>query len=156
MENGIVCGFLLREIHLIWERIARELLRGSSLSWTQIGALGALACSEGQELSVKELDKKLGLTQSVVARMVRQLVEGGFAEYAPDHRSKRIKRVRLLEKGLQIHQAFDASLKTESPPLLRDMSPGEALLFQELLERALKNSAQFYKELRGKTRREPE
>lgn len=150
MEKGIICGYLLREIHFVWERIARVLLKDTGLSWTQMGALGALSCAEDHELSLKDLEKKLGLTQSVVARMARQLVENGYVEYAPDLRSQRIKRVRLLEKGLQIHRKFAVSLETESPPLLQGMSPGEALLFQELLEKAFTNSMEFYQGLCGK------
>lgn len=154
MERGITSGYLLREIHFIWERIARILLKDTDLNWTQMGTLGALSCAENHELSLKELEKKLGLTQSVVARMVRQMVEVEYVEYVADPKNQRVKRVRLLEKGLNCHCTFIASMKTESPPLLRGMSPGEALLFQELLERALENSVQFYQELCGKEREE--
>lgn len=150
MEKGIICGYLLREIHFTWERIARELLKGTGLNWTQMGTLGILACAEGHELSLKDLEKKLGLTQSVVARMVSQLSNNGYVEYAPAPKNRRAKRVRLLEKGMQSHQAFSVSFETGFPPLLRGMSPGESLLFQELLEQALKNSVQFYQELHGK------
>lgn len=152
MKNGMTCGSLLREIHFTWERIARELLKDSGLSWTQMTALGKLTGSKGHELSLKNLEKKLGLSQSVVARMVKQLVEKGFVEYAADYRNKLVKRVRLLEKGRHAHQVFVASLEGEEPPLLRDMSPGETLLFQELLESALDNSLQFYDELRSKSK----
>ncbi|NBI93073.1 hypothetical protein D3Z45_21495 [Lachnospiraceae bacterium] len=59
-----------------------------------------------------------------------------------------------LEKGLQSHRAFTSSLETDFPPLLRDMSPGEASLFQELLEQESKNSMRFCHELHKKRRGE--
>ena len=104
MENAITCGFLLREINFIWERIAKKLLRETDLNWTQLGALGALAAAKEQELSLKELEKALGLTQSVVARMANQLTKYGYTEYASDPADRRVKRLRLLEKGNLYHK----------------------------------------------------
>lgn len=147
LDNGIACGFLLREINFVWERIAKNLLDDTNLNWTQMGTLSILKNTEGNELSLKSLEKSLGLTQSAVARMAGQLVEKGYVEYTPDETDRRAKRIRLLEKGTQSHQTFVDVLKGRELPLFRGMSPGEALLFEKCLGQVLENSTQFCKEL---------
>lgn len=140
MMDGIVCGYLLRQINFVWERVAKELLKDTDLNWTQTAILGLLVRTDSHELSLKELEKPLSLTQSVVARSVMQMVEEQYLEYTFDPDDKRVKKVHLLEKGSECHARIFSSMEETEAPLLRGMSEGEKMLFQELLEKALENS----------------
>lgn len=150
MKDGLVCGYLLRQISFIWERIAKELLKASKLNWTQVGILGLLMNSDKQEMSLKELEKSLGLTQSVVARSVTQMVDEKYLEYTFDPDDKRVKKVRLLAKGINSHEAIFSDMEAAEAPLLRGMSAGERLIFRELLETALENSVWVHDQLKGR------
>jgi len=75
MNNGIVCGYLIRQINFIWERIAKQLLENTDLNWTQLGMIGLLIEAEGNELTLKQLEKGLNISQSVIARMAIYLTE---------------------------------------------------------------------------------
>lgn len=140
MTDGLVCGYLLRQINFVWERISKELLKDSDLNWTQTAILGLLIRTDGRELSLKELEKSLSLTQSVVARSVTQMVQEQYLEYTFNPDDKRVKKVHLLAKGIECHDRIFSSVGDMEAPLLRGMSEGEKLMFKELLEKALENS----------------
>ena len=89
MNNGIVCGYLIRQINFIWERIAKQLLENTDLNWTQLGMIGLLIEAEGNELTLKQLEKGLNISQSVIARMAIYLTEKGYTEYTKNTDDKR-------------------------------------------------------------------
>ena len=62
MNNGIVCGYLIRQINFIWERIAKQLLKNTNLSWTQLAMIRLLIEAEGNELTLKQLEKGLNIS----------------------------------------------------------------------------------------------
>lgn len=150
MMDGLVCGYLLRQIYFVWERIAKELLKNSELNWTQIAILGLLINAKKQEMSLKELEKSLSLTQSVVARSVTQMVNDNYLEYTLNPDDKRVKRVHVLAKGIECHKSIFSSMVETEAPLLKGMSEGERLIFRELLEKALQNSISMQEKLKGK------
>lgn len=149
MNDGLVCGYLLRQINFVWERISKELLKDSELNWTQTAILGILMDADGQEMSLKGLEKALNLTQSVVARSITQMVESAYLEYKPDVCDKRAKRVHLLDKGIVCHKNIFSAMDKAEAPLLEGMSAGERLLFRELLEKALVNSIRTQEKLKN-------
>lgn len=148
MMDGLVCGYLLRQINFVWERIAKELLKDSDLNWTQVAVLGLLINAKNQELSLKELEKSLSLTQSVVARSITQMVHNNYLEYTCNPNDKRVKRVHILAKGIACHKSIFSSMEETKEPLLEGMSEGERLIFKELLEKALKNSIWLQEKLK--------
>lgn len=148
MMEGLVCGYLLRQIYFIWERISKELLKDSELNWTQLAVLGLLINARDQEMSLKELEKCLSLTQSVVARSVTQMVNDKYLEYTFNPDDKRMKRVHLLAKGIECHESIFSSMEGTEAPLLKGMSEGEKLIFRELLEKALENSVLMQENLK--------
>lgn len=152
MNNGIVCGYLIRQINFIWERIEKHLLENTDLNWTQLGIIGLLIEAEKNELTLKQLEKGLNISQSVVARMARDLTENGYTEYIKNTNDKRIKKIHLLEKGFQYHNEIFAPMKEEEQPMLEGMSLGEKILFQELLERVLENSIKVQQEIKSNQR----
>ncbi len=148
MNNGIVCGYLIRQINFIWERIAKQLLKNTNLSWTQLAMIGLLIEAEGNELTLKQLEKGLNVSQSVIARMASNLTQNGYTETIEGTKDKRIKKIRLLKKGFQCHSEIFAPMEQQEQPMLKGMSLGEKILFQELLEKVLVNSIELQKEMK--------
>ncbi len=149
MSNGIICSYLMRQINFIWERIAKQWLKNTDLSWTQVGMIGLLAEAENYELSLKQLEKELSLSQSVIARMANHLTKNGYTEDIKNPSDKRVKKIRLLEKGLQCHHEIFLPMQQEKQPMLEGMSFGEKILFQELLERVLINSIKVQEKMKN-------
>ncbi len=153
MNNGIVCGYLIRQINFIWERIAKQLLENTDLNWTQLGMIGLLIEAEGNELTLKQLEKGLNISQSVIARMAIYLTEKGYTEYTKNTDDKRVKKIHLLEKGFQCHNEIFVSMNEEKQPMLEGMSLGEKILFQELLQKVLLNSVKVQQEMKNNQKR---
>ena len=153
MNNGIVCGYLIRQINFIWERIAKQLLENTDLNWTQLGMIGLLIEAEGNELTLKQLEKGLNISQSVIARMAIYLTENGYTEYTKNTDDKRVKKIHLLEKGFQCHNEIFVSMNEQEQPMLEGMSLGEKILFQELLQKVLLNSIKVQQEMKNNQKR---
>lgn len=153
MNNGIVCGYLIRQINFIWERIAKQLLENTDLNWTQLGMIGLLIEAEGNELTLKQLEKGLNISQSVIARMAIYLTENGYTEYTKNTDDKRVKKIHLLEKGFQCHNEIFVSMNEQEQPVLEGMSLGEKILFQELLQKVLLNSIKVQQEMKNNQKR---
>lgn len=149
MNNGIVCGYLIRQISLIWERISKQLLQKEDLNWTQLGMIGLLVEAEGNELTLKQLEKGLNISQSAIARMAAYLTQNGYAEYIQSIDDKRVKKIHLLEKGFQFHNKIFIPMKEKEQPMLEGMSFGEKILLQELLEKILSNSIKVQQEMKN-------
>ena len=99
-----------------------HLMRGSSqqmfrildelgLTMTQTKTLGMLDdCVE--EVSVKELSERLGLSLPATSRTVDGLLRRGFLTRLEDPDDRRVKRVRLTDEGRSIvHQIVTARLQ---------------------------------------------
>lgn len=147
MDDRIACSVLIRGIYLTWARDASTFLRGLSernmeLDLTQANAVAALSEMESGELMLKDLEQVLHMSQSAVARMAIRLAEAGYVEIRLDERDRRVKRVRLTEKGQQCGAYMVELLIGAEERLLHGMTSGERLLLRELLERALENSQQ--------------
>jgi DNA-binding MarR family transcriptional regulator len=96
-----------------------HLLRGSSqqmfavlgeldLTLTQMKTLGMLdACVD--EVSVKELSERLGLSLPATSRTVDGLLRRGFLSRHEDQEDRRIKRVRLTDAGRDIVQRLNTA-----------------------------------------------
>jgi DNA-binding MarR family transcriptional regulator len=96
-----------------------HLLRGSSqqmfavlgeldLTLTQMKTLGMLdACVE--EVSVKELSERLGLSLPATSRTVDGLLRRGFLSRHEDQEDRRIKRVRLTDAGRDIVERLNTA-----------------------------------------------
>ena len=149
MNNGIVCGYLIRQISFIWERIAKQLLQNEDLNWTQLGMIGLLIEAEGNELTLKQLEKGLNVSQSVIARMATHLTQNGYTEYIKSIDDKRVKKIHLLEKGFQCHNKIFTPMEEKEQPMLEGMSLGEKILFQELLEKVLLNSIKAQQKMKN-------
>ncbi len=147
MNQEIACSVLIRDIYLTWARDAGTFLRrlseqGMELDLTQTNAVTALLEADGGELALKELERALHMSQSAVARMAVRLEEAGYVESRMGGADRRVKRVRLTEKGRLCGACMVELLTEAEEQLLHGMTPGERLLLRELLDRALENSIQ--------------
>ncbi len=145
MEQRIACSVLIREIYLTWAQDSHSFLRGLSaqgmeLDQTQANAVAALIETESGELSLKDLERDLHMSQSAVSRMAVRLAKDGYVEIWPDGSDQRAKRAYLTEKGRQCGAYMIDLVAEAEKQLLEGLTPGECLLLQELLEKMLENS----------------
>jgi DNA-binding MarR family transcriptional regulator len=126
---------LAAELLELWSHLMRgstqqmfAILGELDLTLTQMKTLGMLdSCVE--EVSVKELSERLGLSLPATSRTVDGLLRRGFHSRHEDLEDRRIKRVRLTDDGRDIVQrlatarlqgleAYSASLSDEQRAVL--------------------------------------
>jgi len=111
MNNGIVCGYLIRQINFIWERIAKQLLENTDLNWTQLGMIGLLIEAEGNELTLKQLEKLYPDKANDIALLIRSIIGideeevktrlEEFKQHYTTLNSKQMLCLNLVEKQLK-------------------------------------------------------
>jgi len=77
------------------------------LSFTQIKALHALDGDEGEELSLKQLAERLGISLPSASRCVDGLYQRGFVDRREDPEDRRMKRVRIRDEGRNVTGALN-------------------------------------------------
>lgn len=89
--------------------------------------------------TVSELAKRLDMTQAHASLVVRGLADGGIVDRTPDERDRRRTIVSLSRSAApavaQLHRRNTAPLRR----FLRDVEPGEAERFIELLQRLIEH-----------------
>jgi DNA-binding MarR family transcriptional regulator len=126
---------LAQELHVLCAHLMRgsgpaiiALLEELDLSMTHVKALHLLdGCAGGQELTVKDLGERLGLSLPGASRTVDGLLRRGLLERREDEHDRRMKRVRISADGRgvieRINSARLAGLESWAkalPPTSRD------------------------------------
>lgn len=98
LENRF-CSILIREIQNYTERQSNNLMHDEGITMSQARTLAELLEYPHKQASLKELEKKLELAQSVTAGIVKRLEQKGYVESFGDPDDKRIKIVRITSLG---------------------------------------------------------
>ena len=133
------CGMLIRKIHMGLSKKSDHNLKKHDLTLSQVTALLFLTESEGQELSLKELERLMQVSQPDVAGIAIRLEKKGMIESFQDASDKRMKRIRLTPYGAERCAEAKERMVAFEDALLNGLSIEERKLFQELLERVSQN-----------------
>ncbi len=95
------------------------------VSFTQIKALCALD-ADGEERSVKALAESLGLSLPAISRAVDGLFERGLVERDEDPLDRRMKRVRLTDRGRAVPATLNAARLSALQELVGSLGEEEA------------------------------
>lgn len=93
-------GFLLKRICEMKEHESNLALKSLGLTVTQARILGFLYYQEGQCCTLKDLERAFSVAQSTVVGTIFRMERNGMVQGFPDKTDRRVKWVRLTEKGL--------------------------------------------------------
>jgi DNA-binding MarR family transcriptional regulator len=106
---------LAEELMALWHHLMRgggqsifEIVDELDLSITQMKTLNVLAAC-GQELSVKDLADRLGLSLPGTSRTADALLRRGWLERREDEQDRRMKRLRITPAGRDLIERIDAA-----------------------------------------------
>ena len=102
------------------------------LSFSQMKALHYLHESSG--LSVKELGETLGLSLAAMSRAAEELVQRGLMDRTEDQIDRRIKRLRLTEKGRELVQKMRELRMAGFEQFVATLSPKERAQLAKAIE----------------------
>ncbi len=118
-------GWYIKCIDNALEKEANANLQALDLTMQQNRALVLLAHTEGHTLALKELEERFGAAQSTVAGLVSRLEKKGLVEAVYDASDRRVKRVRLTERGMQLHEASHQDIIKSEERLTKLLSAEE-------------------------------
>ena len=105
---GCTC-LRLRRVARRATQIYDHMLAPAGLTVTQLGLLGHLygaLLQTGEGLSIGALAERLGMDPTTLNRNLKPIEAGGLAESGPGPRDRRVRTVRLTEKGrVKLHEA---------------------------------------------------
>lgn len=139
MAQDEPCMFLFKQIHDAMEKRANNDMREIGLTFSQAFALRELSASPARQMSMKELEKALHVAQSSTARIIQNMERGGIVESFGDASDKRVKYVRLTEKGALLDQSARKKKEEDDAALFSGFSAEEKQLFLSMLQRIWQN-----------------
>ena len=96
-------GWYIKRIDNALEKEANSNLQALNLTMQQNRVLILLAHTEGYTLSLKTLEERFHAAQSTMAGLVSRLEKKGLVAALQDPTDRRVKLVRLTERGLALH-----------------------------------------------------
>ncbi|MBO5411423.1 MAG: MarR family transcriptional regulator [Clostridia bacterium] len=91
------------------------------------------------DCSQKELAEHIGVSPASVATSIKRLGRAGFVERTEDENDRRINRLRITEKGRQVHSAGKSECDKTDAEMFRGFSEEEVSLFDSMLARIAEN-----------------
>ena len=129
------CGFYIKHINDVLQRDANNALRSQDLTLSQITVLLLLEGAPDGELSLKELERRLQVAQSTAAGIIVRLEQKGFITSYTSSEDKRIKMVRVTERGLGCCESAKQNMQRTGERLLSKLTEAERNMLIKLLQK---------------------
>lgn len=105
------------------------------ITFQQMNVLRYLSENPGRTASLKEMEKNFGTAQATMAGLVVRLEEKGLVNTFHQEEDRRIKMVRLSEKGWKVlSERYQIKKKTEQK-FISDLKPEEVVELNRLLDK---------------------
>lgn len=135
MEDKLDCGRLIKQIHDEIQKTVNNALRSQDMTLAQLEALLELDQAPENQLSLKELERRLHIAQSTTAGIIMRLEQKGFVEGFGDSGDRRIKLVRLTPAGANCLILAQESRTEIEGKLLSSLTETERHIFFTLLKK---------------------
>lgn len=138
MANNESCLVLIKQLEInIGRRINNE-MKELDMTLTQARLLSILLDFPDKQATLKDLEKKMELSQSVTAGIIKRLEQHKYIESFGDSEDKRIKIVKITPLGEQQCKSSDKILHKVEKDVLSCLSESEVALLQDLLNKIRK------------------
>ena len=98
-RESLHCGELIKRLNDILGRCANEELRADDMTSSQVKMLMIINETKDECITLKELEKHFGVAQATIAGTAARLEKKGMIESFYDPSDKRVKHVRITDKG---------------------------------------------------------
>jgi DNA-binding MarR family transcriptional regulator len=142
----IPCTFYIRAIYHSIKHFGKLDNKQRPLNSSQQSILFLLSSAPKNEMSLGQIKDELNLSQTGVAKLTTQLEERGCIEKYIDENDRRIKKVKLLKKGLHYCERVRADLLDMERVLLRGMGEKDRKKLNEYLSLMYHNSRDLGKQ----------
>lgn len=133
-------GFLIGQIKQIQGRVFDKLLQQAGIEEFN-GAQGRILYVLWQQdnLAIIELSQRTGLAKTTLTSMLDRMEERGFLVRKIDSQDRRQFRIVLTEKSKKLNEKYNQVSDRMSELFYQGFEDQEIILFEERLQRILKN-----------------
>ncbi len=118
-------GFLLKQINDSLAKKANNELKESDLTMMQVSALLTLKKRDNGEMTLKAMEKFFSLSQPTVAGLIMRMEEKGIVDSFTDKSDRRVKIVRLTQKGEECLSRASVPMENAESTLVSGLSDDE-------------------------------
>ena len=129
-------GHSFKRLHFLMEQAINQRLLELDLTTAQGHAIGYIRCAK-EPPCARDIETAFGLSHATVSGILSRLESKGFIELRPDESDRRIKRIYLLERGLNSTEAIRSHILDTENAMAEGFSPQELALFRSFLSRAI-------------------
>lgn len=129
------CGACIKHINDVLHRDSNNELRDQELTFAQLNVLLQLEDAAEQGMPLKELERRLHVAQSTAAGIIVRLEHKRFVESFSSKVDKRVKMVRITERGLACCTQAQDHMKQTEERLLSSLTEEERETFTRLLQK---------------------
>lgn len=130
---------LMRKFHLILDKNLNKILNQNEITLAQAHILQVLYFQLDGNCEYKKLEKWMGVAQSTTVNLINTLEKKGFVETYSSEKDKRVKNVRITEKGKNICEWSNNKAETEGSAFFKGLTEEEKEIFFMLLEKICNN-----------------
>lgn len=131
-------GYFFKTLVLSLEGRMNRQLQELDLTSAQGHIIGYLAHSEHPPCA-RDLEQFFTLSHPTVSGLLSRMEAKGFVAVTPDPDDRRVKRIRLLEKGMACSRRIEASVRDNEETIVQGFTQEERALFADFLQRAIRN-----------------
>lgn len=135
MENSESCLILIKQLEVSMGRRMNNEMKEMDMTLTQVRVLSLLLGFPEKQATLKDLEKKLQLSQSVTAGIIKRLEQRKYIESFGDSEDKRIKIVQITPLGEQQCICSDKILSNLEEEMLSCLSEHEIITLRSLLKK---------------------
>ena len=131
-------GFLIRILHWCTHQAMDNALESMELTAAQ-GQIMAYLAHAKQPPCPRDVEAEFHLTHPTVSGLLSRLEQKGFIELHTDPEDRRVKRIYVLEKGIQCHEVMHDTILQNEQRMVEGFTQEEQEIFSDLLQRAIRN-----------------
>lgn len=132
-------GFLVKQINNIYERELNTRLKKMGITASQCEVLDYLFQTSQDEISQRDVEKHLNLSNPTVTGILKRLDRKGYILCVPAASDKRKKNIYLTEKAYDIQRTMENDRKKLDRELTRGMTKRETEALRKNLKKLLYN-----------------
>ena len=131
-------GFLVRIMHWCGSNAMDNAMKKMDLTSSQGHIMAYLAHAKTPPCP-RDLEAEFHMTHPTVSGLLSRLEQKGFIELRTDPEDRRVKRIYVLEKGIQCHEVMHQTIQNNEQRMVQGFTPEEQELFLSFLQRAIRN-----------------
>ncbi|OON97441.1 MAG: hypothetical protein ATN36_03180 [Epulopiscium sp. Nele67-Bin005] len=131
MQDNLL--FMIKRIHSYCVKHGNTHMEQHDLTMAQAGFLLILSEYDNHQVSLKEIEKRMGTSQPTIAGIACRLEEKELISSFTDENDKRIKIIKSTQKGKDKLVIIHQGLEQVNKKLLEDFTETEKIILTELL-----------------------